>query len=166
MEEKYVRPSWDDYFMSVVHAVAGRATCDRGRNGSLIVKDKRILSTGYVGAPAGLAHCDEVGHLFKKTLNADGSIRHGCVRTTHSEQNAIAQAAKHGVSIDGATMYSKMVPCLDCVKMIINTGIRRLVCERDYHDSALSKQFLKQAGIELVIMKNEVMHYPQQGGQR
>lgn len=166
MAEQYKRPSWDDYFIGVARAVAGRATCDRGRNGSVLVKNKRILSTGYVGAPAGLSHCDDAGHLFKKSLNEDGSIKHNCIRTTHAEQNAIAQAARHGVSIEGATIYTKMVPCLDCVKMIINAGIKRLVCERDYHDSVLSKRFLKEAGVELVIMNDEVMSYPKQGGQQ
>jgi len=166
MPEKYKRPSWDEYFIGIAQAVAKRATCDRGRNACLIVKDKRILSTGYVGAPVGLPHCDDVGHLLRKTINEDGSIKYNCIRTTHAEQNAIAQAARYGVPIEGATIYTKMVPCLDCVKMIINAGIKRIVCERDYHDSALSKQFLKEAGIELVIMKDEVVSYPKQGGKR
>jgi len=153
------RPSWDEYFMSIAHAVSTRSTCDRGRIGCVIVKDKRILSTGYAGAPKGLPHCDEAGHLFRKTLDENGNTVENCVRTTHAEQNAIAQAALHGISINGATLYGKMVPCLNCAKMIINAGIRRIVVEKDYQDGGLPKQFLKDAGVELLILNNEVMKY-------
>jgi deoxycytidylate deaminase len=116
IEKKYDRPSWDDYFMEVMEAISKRATCDRGRSGCVIVKDKQILVTGYVGSPKGLPHCDEVGHQFKKMINEDGSISEHCVRTVHAEQNAICQAAKRGIAIDGATLYCRMtrvglVPC-------------------------------------------------------
>ncbi|HWS49060.1 MAG TPA: hypothetical protein VN174_03360, partial [Candidatus Methanoperedens sp.] len=93
-EVKYVRPSWDEYFLELADAVSKRATCDRGRSGCVIVRDKRILVTGYVGSPAGLPHCDEVGHLMKTMVNEDGSKSDHCVRTVHAEQNAICQAAK------------------------------------------------------------------------
>ncbi len=101
-EEKYVRPTWDEYFMEVSRAIAKRATCDRGRSGCVIARDNQILVTGYVGSPAGLPHCDDVGHLFRKSVHADGSVTNHCVRTVHAEQNAICQAAKRGISIDGA----------------------------------------------------------------
>src|SRR5271157_1746936 len=111
------RPSWDEYFIDLCRSVAERATCNRGRNGCVIVKDKRILCTGYVGAPPGLPHCDEVGHLFKYVLNSKGEKVQHCVRTIHAEQNAIAQAAKYGISIEGGTLYTLMTPCLDCAKL-------------------------------------------------
>src|SRR5690606_3688984 len=95
------RPTWDEYFIQMIDHIASRATCDRGRSGSVIVKDHRVLATGYVGSPSGIAHCDEVGHLMKKVIDEDGTTRNHCVRTIHAEQNAIAQAARHGVSIDG-----------------------------------------------------------------
>ena len=93
-EEKYIRPSWDEYFIEVSKAVAKRATCDRGRSSCVIAKNKQILCTGYVGSPAGLPHCDEVGHQFKQTTHEDGTVTNHCVRTIHAEQNAICQAAK------------------------------------------------------------------------
>ncbi|MDH5783661.1 MAG: deaminase, partial [Candidatus Bathyarchaeota archaeon] len=96
------RPSWDRYFLDLCEAVSKRATCDRGRSGCVIVKDKRILTTGYVGSPAGLPHCDETGHDMRKVFDDAGNVTQHCVRTLHAEQNAIIQAAKFGVSIDGA----------------------------------------------------------------
>ncbi len=133
------RPSWDDYFMGITGQVAKRSTCDRARVGALIVKDRRILTTGYNGAPAGLPHCDEVGHLM---------VGGHCVRTLHAEQNAIIQAALHGVSVSGGTMYVTHQPCLTCAKMIINAGIERVVYAGAYADeNALT--FLRQAGVKL-----------------
>jgi len=161
-QEKYKRPSWDEYFMEIARIVGKRGTCDRGRNGAIIVKNKRIISTGYVGAPAGLPHCDEVGHLMHEVINHDGSISKHCIRTIHAEQNAIIQAALHGVSTDGATIYAKFEPCFTCAKMIINAGIRRVVCEKMYHTGELTRKFFKDAGVELVILKNEVEDYPDQ----
>ena len=122
-EEKYKRPSWDEYFMKIVEIVGSRATCDRGRSGCVITKDRRIVSTGYVGSPAGIAHCDDVGHEMHTVTHADGKQTRHCIRTTHAEQNAIAQAARVGASLDGGTLYCKMTPCYVCAKMIINTGI-------------------------------------------
>ena len=153
------RPSWDDYFMKIVRTVALRATCDRGKSGAVIVKDKRIISTGYVGAPKGLPHCDEVGHLFKKSVDEGGNVSNHCVRTTHAEQNAIIQAALHGISTEGSTIYCKMEPCLDCCKMIINAGILRVVCEKKYHKAELTRQFFKEAGVDLVVLNDEVEKY-------
>jgi len=156
------RPSWDEYFIDLCKAVAKRATCDRGRNGCVIVKDKRILTTGYVGSPAGLPHCDDVGHMMRKVFDEEGNITQHCVRTLHAEQNAIIQAAKFGISIDGATLYTLMTPCYTCAKMIVNAGIKRVVAERRYHADKDSLELFKQAGIEVKIMKDEVVKYPNQ----
>jgi len=156
---KYVRPSWDEYFMEVMEAISKRATCDRGRSGCVIVKNKQILVTGYVGSPMGLPHCDEVGHQMKKMLNEDGSISEHCVRTVHAEQNAVCQAAKLGVSIDGATVYCRMTPCRVCAMLLINCGIKRVVCERRYHAGAESEEMFKKVGIELEFIHDEVQQY-------
>src|SRR3989344_2355826 len=98
--ESNKRPSWDEYFMQIAEAVGKRATCDRGRSGAIIVKDKHILATGYVGSPKGLPHCDDVGHLIKEVKHENGDITKHCLRTSHAEMNAICQAAKQGVSIE------------------------------------------------------------------
>ena len=156
------RPTWDEYFIEMLESVSNRATCDRGKNSAIIVKNKRILATGYVGSPAGLKHCDEVGHLLRDVLHTDGEIRKHCVRTTHAEANAIANAARFGVSVDGATVYTKMFPCLDCTKLLINAGIKRIVVIKDYHASHDSKEFLKEAGVEFKILENENMNYDNQ----
>jgi dCMP deaminase len=126
--------------MDIAFAVAERSTCDRAHVGAVLVRDRRILTTGYNGAPAGLPHCDEVGHLM-----VDGH----CVRTLHAEQNAIIQAALHGVSIEGATAYVTHQPCLTCAKMIINAGIRCVVYAGNYPDE-YSRLFFDQAGVELI----------------
>lgn len=133
------RPEWDEYFMDIAFAVAERSTCNRAHVGAVLVRDRRILTTGYNGAPAGLPHCDEVGHLV-----VDGH----CVRTLHAEQNAIIQGALHGISIQGATAYVTHQPCLTCAKMLINAGIRRVVYAGNYPDE-YSRQFLRDAGVEL-----------------
>lgn len=155
----YQRPSWDDYFMEICDTVAKRATCGRGRSGCVIAKDNRILVTGYVGSPAGLPHCDEVGHQMKQMIHEDGSVTQHCVRTVHAEQNAICQAAKNGISIEGATLYCRMTPCRTCAMLIINCGIKRVVCQRKYHDSADSLSMFAQAGVEIVHLVDEVQQY-------
>jgi dCMP deaminase len=162
MPPAYHRPNWDEYFMEICKVVGKRGTCDRGRAGAVIVKDKRIIATGYVGSPAGLAHCDEVGHLMHDVTNPDGKVSRHCIRTAHAEQNAIVQAALHGVSTNGATIYIKFEPCLVCTKMIINAGIRRVVAEKRYHAAALSRQFLQEAGVELDVLHDELEQYPDQ----
>ena len=159
LNEKYVRPTWDEYFMEVCRAVAKRATCDRGRSGCVIAKENRLLVTGYVGSPAGLPHCDEVGHLMRKVLRSDGTISQHCVRTVHAEQNAICQAAKCGIAIEGATLYCKMTPCRICAMLIINCGIKRVVCENHYHDEADSLEMFKQAGIAVEHVNDTVQTY-------
>jgi len=158
----YRRPSWDEYFMEVANAIAKRATCDRGRSGCVIARDNQILATGYVGAPSGLPHCDEVGHQLKKLIHEDGSITQHCVRTVHAEQNAICQAARRGVSIEGATLYCRMTPCRTCAMMIINCGIIRVVCERRYHDGAESEAMFRQVGIKIEYVFDEVQKYSNQ----
>jgi dCMP deaminase len=140
-DSEHVRPSWDDYFMGIALQVARRSTCDRARVGAIIVKDRRILTTGYNGSPAGLPHCDEIGHLM---------IAGHCVRTLHAEQNAIIQAALHGVGVAGSTLYVTHQPCLTCAKMIINAGIRRVVFAGHYPDQH-AVAFLKDAGVVLEL---------------
>ena len=156
-EAKYVRLSWDEYFMEISRTVAKRATCDRGRSGCVIVKDKQILVTGYVGSPIGFPHCDDVGHKMEEWTH-DGVKRMHCVRTAHAEQNAICQAAKLGIPIGGATLYCKMTPCDVCAKMIINSGIKRVVCEKVYH-AAQENEFYKMAGIKLDVLDNNLEEY-------
>lgn len=148
--------------MEVCNAIAKRATCDRGRSGCVIAKDNQILATGYVGAPSGLPHCDEVGHQLKKMLHEDGSVTQHCVRTVHAEQNAICQAAKRGVGIQGATLYCRMTPCRTCAMMIINCGIVRIVCERRYHDGAESEAMFAAADVMLEYVFDEVQRYTNQ----
>jgi len=161
-KEKYKRPSWDEYFMSIAKLVGTRGTCDRGRTGAIIVKDKRIITTGYAGSPMGLPHCDDEGHLMSDVVNPDGSVSKHCVRTVHAEQNAIVQAALHGVSTKGATLYTKFEPCFICAKMIINAGIKRVVCQKKYHAAEFTRKFFKEAGVALVVLSDEVEEYPNQ----
>ena len=153
------RKSWEEYFIDIVNTIAERATCNRGKSGAIIVKNKRILSTGYVGSPIGLPHCDDVGHQFKKTIHEDGHVTNHCIRTVHAEQNAICQAARYGVPIDGSTLYCTMLPCYTCAKMIINSGIKKVVCIKDYHAGDETKEVFAQAGISLKIINKEVMKY-------
>ena len=141
--------------MELADAASKRATCDRGKSGCVIVRDKQVLATGYVGSPAGLPHCDDVGHSMKKVIQENGEISEHCVRTVHAEQNAICQAARRGVSIEGATLYQRMTPCRTCAMMLINCGIKKIVCERKYQLAEESEQLLAEAGIELVYKYNE-----------
>jgi len=127
------RPSWDEYFMEITRLVVSRSTCLRRQVGAVIVKDKKILATGYNGAPSGLAHCLEVGCL-RDTLGIPSGERHELCRGLHAEQNAIIQAAYHGVSINGATLYCTNLPCIICTKMLINAGIERVVYAEGYTD--------------------------------
>jgi dCMP deaminase len=161
-EKKNIRPTWDEYFIEVAHTVAKRATCDRGRSGCVIARDKQILVTGYVGSPRGLPHCDEVGHLMKKVLHEDGRTTQHCMRTVHAEQNAICQAARLGISLEGATLYCRMTPCRTCAMLIINCGIVRVVCERKYHDAKESEQMFSDAGIGLEYRQDELEKYEDQ----
>lgn len=141
-----MRPEWDIYFMKIAQAVAARSTCDRAFVGAVLVREKRILTTGFNGSPAGSPHCDEVGHLI-----VDGH----CVRTIHAEANAIIQAALHGVSTKDSTCYVTHFPCLSCAKMLINAGVTRIVYDNQYRLDENTLDFLRQANVELVRVKTE-----------
>lgn len=156
------RPTWDEYFLDLVHQVAQRATCDRGRSGCLIAKERRIIATGYVGSPAGLPHCDETGHLLKTVEDENGDRRQHCVRTIHAEQNAICQAARIGTALDGATLYCTMEPCRACAMLIINSGIVRVVCMHRYHAAQETRDMFESAGVELCVTRDEVLRYRDQ----
>ncbi len=145
----YRRPTWDEYFMEVANAIAKRATCNRGRSGCVIARDRTILVTGYVGSPKGFPHCDDVGHLMKRVVHEDGSVTEHCVRTVHAEANAILQAARHGVRIEGAEIYVTASPCWDCFKLITNAGIVKVLYGEFYRDERILA-FARDAGIELV----------------
>ena len=151
MKNRDERPSWPIYFMDIATLVARRSTCTRRSVGAIIVKDKRILSTGYNGAPSGLAHCSETGCL-REILNVASGERHELCRGIHAEQNAIIQAALHGVSIDGADLYCTNLPCSICAKMIINAGIKKIFYRSGYAD-AMSEEMLEAAGVEIVKLE-------------
>ncbi len=139
------RPTWEEYFMDITRLVAKRSTCLRRQVGAVLVMDKRILATGYNGAPSGLAHCLEVGCLREKHHIPSGE-RHELCRGLHGEQNAIIQAAFHGIRIQNATLYCTNLPCVICTKMIINAGIKEIVYESGYADD-LARQMLEEAGV-------------------
>ena len=144
-----MRPSWDEYFLKMARVCAERATCDRRHVGAIIVRDNHPIATGYNGAPPGLAHCDEDGHLL---LEING--RMSCQRATHAEQNAINTAAKFGHRTEGATIYVTDQPCLNCAKAIITAGIKRVVWAEGYPDP-ISLEFLEAAGLELIHLSAE-----------
>jgi dCMP deaminase len=156
------RPSWDEYFSSMVELVGTRSTCDRGKSGCVIVKDKRVLSTGYIGSPSGTAHCDEVGHEMHTVLQENGTQSRHCIRTAHAEQNAIVNAARFGIALNGATLYIHMTPCYVCAKMLINAGIKRVVCNLDYHAGNRSKELFKEAKIKYDLLNKKVQAYRDQ----
>ncbi len=145
MEKK--RPDWDTYFLEICRLVARRSTCLRRQVGAVLVKDKRILATGYNGAPAGLSHCLSVGCLREKRKIPSGE-RHELCRGVHAEMNALIQASHFGVSVNGATMYSTTEPCILCAKLLINAGIRRVVALASYPD-AEARKLLRQAKIRV-----------------
>jgi dCMP deaminase len=141
------RPSWNDYFMGIADLVAGRATCIRRKVGAVLVKDRRILCSGYNGAPAGLPHCGETGCL-RRQLNVPSGVKHELCRGVHAEQNVIIQAAYHGVAVAGATLYCTNQPCSICAKMLINAGINEIYF-RDGYDDPLSLDMFDRAGVTL-----------------
>ncbi|NLM51712.1 MAG: cytidine deaminase [Firmicutes bacterium] len=150
------RPPWDTYFMQIAHLVATRSTCLRRSVGAVIIKDKRILATGYNGAPSGLAHCDEVGCARAHVPSGE---RHELCRALHAEQNAILQAALYGVPIGGATLYCTNHPCVMCAKMIVNAGMKEVVIDQDYPDEMAAKIFA-EAGVTVrfVHVEKDVAH--------
>lgn len=157
------RQDIDDYFLDLVKLIGSRGTCDRGKSGCVIVRDKHILSTGYVGSPVGVEHCDDIGHELETRFHEDGSKTGHCIRTTHAEQNAIVNAARHGSSIEGATLYCTMVPCYTCIKLIINAGIKRVVADYDYHASQRTKDLINHLmlvhAIKLEMRHEKTMKY-------
>ena len=151
MEDK--RPSWDAYFMQMAELVRSRSSCLRRGVGAVIVKDNRVIASGYNGAPKGIAHCSETGCL-RQQMNVPSGQRHELCRGLHAEQNAIIQAACLGVSIEGATLYCTTQPCVICTKMLINAGIRRVVITESYPDE-LAEKMIREAGIQVDIFKAE-----------
>jgi dCMP deaminase len=148
------RPSWDAYFMQIAHLVKTRATCPRRSVGALIIREKRILCTGYNGAPRGIAHCPPEGPTEDWPL---GCLRAGhCIRSLHAEQNALLQAAMIGVSCEGATMYVTCQPCNSCAKMIINAGIVRVIYEGDYPDD-FSIELFRESGMDVLLYREGVL---------
>ena len=147
------RPSWDEYFLRITKEVAQRSTCLRRQVGALLVLDKHILTTGYNGAPSGLPHCLEIGCL-REQLKVPPGERHELCRGLHAEMNALLQASQCGVKISGATLYTTTYPCSLCAKMLVNTGIKRIVTLTDYPD-ALAKEILSAANVKVEIVKLE-----------
>ena len=143
-----MRVSWDEYFMEIVQVVSKRSTCLRRQVGAVLVKDNRILATGYNGAPSKISHCSELGCL-RMAENIPSGERHELCRGLHAEQNAIIQAALYGVSVQGADLYSTCQPCILCAKMLINVGVKRIIYKGAYPDK-MSLDMLEEAGITLV----------------
>jgi len=145
------RPGWDEYFLEIADLVSRRSTCLRRRVGAVLVKDKRILATGYNGAPSRIRHCAETGCLREK-LKIPSGERHELCRGLHAEQNAFLQAALHGTSVKDASLYSTTQPCVICAKMVINAGIKEIVICGDYPDE-MSKALLREAGVKVRVSK-------------
>jgi dCMP deaminase len=151
MSKKIKRPDWTDYFMAITRLVARRSTCTRRQVGAIVVKDKRILATGYNGVPTGLPHCEDVGCIREQKKIPSGQ-RHELCRGLHAEQNTIIQAAFHGISISGAILFCTTLPCSICLKMLINAGIREIVYEQGYPDD-LAHSLLEEADLTLTKLK-------------
>jgi dCMP deaminase len=150
MADKMQRPSWDEYFMGITFLVSQRATCLRRKVGAILVKDRRILATGYNGTPTGITHCDVTGCL-RDQMKVPSGQRHELCRGLHAEQNVLLQAASYGISVKESIMYVTNHPCIICAKMIINAGIKEVVISSSYPDDA-SKEFFKQAGIKVRVV--------------
>ena len=148
------RPSWERYFIDITHLVAKRSTCIRRQVGAILVKDKRVLATGYNGAPSGIAHCQDVGCLREKNKVPSGE-RHELCRGSHAEQNAIVQAATYGIPIKDAILFCTNLPCSICIKVIINAGIKTIFYEEGYPDN-LSEELIREAGITLTKIEKDV----------
>lgn len=142
------RPSWEEYFMEIAALVARRSTCLRRQVGAVMVKGKNILATGYNGTPSGITHCEQTGCL-RQQLNVPSGERHELCRGLHAEQNAIIQAAKHGINIADATLYCTNSPCIICSKMLINAGVQRIIYREGYPD-LLSMEMLAESGVEVL----------------
>jgi dCMP deaminase len=151
MPDKNKRPDWTEYFMDITRLVARRSTCIRRQVGAIVVKDKRILATGYNGVPTGLAHCEDTGCIREQNHIPSGQ-RHELCRGLHAEQNTIIQAAFHGISISGATLYCTTLPCSICLKMLINAGITAIIYEQGYPDE-LTQSLLNETDLTLTKVK-------------
>jgi len=151
MPKKIKRPDWTNYFMDITRLVARRSTCIRRQVGAIVVKDKRILATGYNGVPTGLPHCEDVGCIREQNKIPSGQ-RHELCRGLHAEQNTIIQAAFHGISINGATLFCTTLPCSICLKMLINAGIREIFYEQGYPDD-LAHSLLEKSDLTLTKLK-------------
>ena len=148
------RPSWDQYFMTITREVAERSTCLRAKVGAVIVRDRSILATGYNGSPAGMPHCTEVGCLIYESRTPDGGFEQNCFRTIHAEINAISQAARNGAAIRDADIYVTHTPCIHCLKVLINTGVRNVYYSKEYKLHTLA-EMLAHASIKLVMVPSE-----------
>lgn len=145
---KASRLEWDEYFMRIAQLVAERSTCNRAKVGAVIVRDRSIIATGYNGAPSGMPHCTDVGCLIYRSTTPDGTVEENCFRTIHAEINAIAQAARNGSAIDGASIYVTHTPCIHCIKVLINVGMKRIYYAKPYKIETI-REALEQGGIEL-----------------
>lgn len=154
----YKRPDWDEYFLQIAEVVGLRGSCDRGRCGAVITKDNRIVMTGYVGAPPGQPHCDEVGHDMQERKHSDGTSSSHCVRTAHSEENAIIHAAKFGVTLQGTKIYTKIFPCINCARMIVTAGIVEVMAQNAYQTSTKSKELFDSVGIKYTTINDETKY--------
>ena len=148
--KKVSRPSWDEYFLSIAKLVSKRSTCLRRKVGAVLVKEKRILASGYNGAPSGIKHCEKSGCLREK-LRIPSGERHELCRGLHAEQNALLQAALHGVGARGAKLYATNQPCIICAKMLINAGVKEIIIAGHYPDK-MAKDFLKEAKIKVRVL--------------
>lgn len=146
------RPSWDEYFMKITELVASRATCLRRKVGAVLVRNKRILTTGYNGPPSGITHCEQRGGCIRDELKIPSGERMELSRAIHAEQNAIIQAAKVGISIEESTLYVTTHPCFTCSKMLINAGVKKIIYKEGYPDS-FAMEILKEAGVLVVRFK-------------
>lgn len=146
------RPSWDEYFMKITELVASRATCLRRKVGAVLVRNKRILTTGYNGPPSGITHCEQRGGCIRDKLKIPSGERMELSRAIHAEQNAIIQAAKVGISIEESTLYVTTHPCFTCSKMLINAGVKKIIYKEGYPDS-FAMEILKEAGVLVVQFK-------------
>jgi dCMP deaminase len=149
------RPSWDEYFMQITELVASRATCLRRKVGAVLVRNKRILTTGYNGPPSGIEHCEKRGGCMRDELNIPSGERMELSRAIHAEQNAIIQAAKMGIPIENSTLYVSTHPCFTCAKMLINAGVKKIIYKEGYPDS-FAKEILKEAGVEVIQFDNSI----------
>lgn len=150
------RKNWDDFFMGLVDYVAEQSTCLRAKIGAVIVRDKRILATGFCGAPRGLAHCTDLGICYRKEHNIPSGLNYELCRSVHAEQNAIISAAYYGISVKDAIMYTTSYPCSICAKIIINSGIAKIICRPQTHYNDLARELLKASDVVVYTYEPEI----------